>query len=198
MTTRRMPREQRRAQLLAIAAEHFSEHGFQGTSMDDVARAAGATKPVVYQHFASKEALYLAVLEQRAAVVHAAIDALGAHTGPPLERVESGLRTFYRLTATGTPLRLFLGEELVSLACAERVGELLDAMALRLARLLMTYRELDDVEARVLGRSLISAAQNCARLIGQDATPEREDEVIAIVARLLTEGLSGFRAVPVP
>lgn len=192
MTTRRLPKHERRAQLLAIATEQFSANGFQGTSMDEIARTAGATKPVVYQHFASKEALYIAVLEARAEVVHASIDALREHTGSPLERAETGLRAFHRLTTAGTPLRLFLGEEMVSPAAAERVAELLDAMAQRLAGVLLEYRRMEPSEAVILGRSLIAIAQNCARLIGPDGGPEREDEVVAIVARMITSGLTGF------
>ena len=56
--TLRMPRSQRRAQLLQLATAEFTAKGYQGTSMDDIALAAGVTKPVLYQHFASKEALF--------------------------------------------------------------------------------------------------------------------------------------------
>ena len=53
-STPRMPRAQRRAQLLDLATQVFTEKGFQATSMDDIAAAAGVTKPVLYQHFESK------------------------------------------------------------------------------------------------------------------------------------------------
>ena len=53
----------RREQLLEVALEVFARQGFHGTSMNDVADAAGVTKPVLYQHFDSKRELYLALLE---------------------------------------------------------------------------------------------------------------------------------------
>src|SRR5699024_5118246 len=65
--TARMPRAQRRAQLLELATRMFTEHGFQATSMDHIATAAGVTKPVLYQHFESKETLYIEVLDLIAA-----------------------------------------------------------------------------------------------------------------------------------
>jgi AcrR family transcriptional regulator len=56
--------EKRRASILSAAAGAFAERGFAGTSMDDVAVAAGITRLVVYRHFPSKDALYIAVLER--------------------------------------------------------------------------------------------------------------------------------------
>jgi len=58
----RMPRAARREQLLRAAAEAFLNSGYEKTSMDDVAKAAGVTRLIVYRIFESKEALYLAVI----------------------------------------------------------------------------------------------------------------------------------------
>jgi AcrR family transcriptional regulator len=59
----RLPRAQRREQLLHVAAGAFLRGGFDGTSMDDVARAAGVTRLIVYRIFESKDDLYRAVLD---------------------------------------------------------------------------------------------------------------------------------------
>ena len=48
--------------LLEAAADLFAERGYAGTRLDDVAAAAHVTKPIVYRHFESKKALYLALL----------------------------------------------------------------------------------------------------------------------------------------
>jgi AcrR family transcriptional regulator len=58
-----LDRPTRRAAILRAAAAAFAECGFAGTSMDDVAAAAGITRLIVYRHFESKEALYAAVLQ---------------------------------------------------------------------------------------------------------------------------------------
>src|SRR5690242_1596805 len=55
----RLPAAARRRQLLDVALGEFAERGYSGVSMDQVAEAAGVTKPVLYQHFTSKRALYL-------------------------------------------------------------------------------------------------------------------------------------------
>ena len=54
----------RREQLLDVALEVFARAGYHGTSMNDVAEAAGVTKPVLYQHFESKRELYQALLDE--------------------------------------------------------------------------------------------------------------------------------------
>jgi AcrR family transcriptional regulator len=59
--TRLAPR-QRRHLIVEAAGRLFAEHGYDGTRLDDVAAAAGVTKPILYRHFEDKTALYLALL----------------------------------------------------------------------------------------------------------------------------------------
>ena len=59
----RLPAARRRRQLLDVALELFAARGYHTTSMNDIAEAAGVTKPVLYQHFRSKRELYLELLE---------------------------------------------------------------------------------------------------------------------------------------
>jgi AcrR family transcriptional regulator len=53
---------ERRDALLAAAGPLFAAHGYAATRLDEVAAAAGVTKPIVYRHFSSKRELYLALL----------------------------------------------------------------------------------------------------------------------------------------
>jgi len=66
MTTARplLPRDARRAQILRAAAATFAIEGYAATSVEDVARAAGITKLIVYRHFESKADLYRSILEE--------------------------------------------------------------------------------------------------------------------------------------
>jgi AcrR family transcriptional regulator len=58
----RLPRHERRAQIIEAAAGAFLEAGFDGTSMDDVARRSGVSRLLVYRIFETKRHLYRAVL----------------------------------------------------------------------------------------------------------------------------------------
>lgn len=55
---------ERSASILAAAARVFAANGYARTSLDDIAAEAGITKLIIYRHFESKAALYLAVLDQ--------------------------------------------------------------------------------------------------------------------------------------
>jgi AcrR family transcriptional regulator len=59
---RRLPTEQRRATIVEAAGQLFGERGYDATRLDDIAAAAGVTKPILYRHFDSKKDLYLALL----------------------------------------------------------------------------------------------------------------------------------------
>lgn len=62
--TRLLPRAERRRSIVAGAARAFAAGGFDATSMEDIADAAGVTKLIVYRHFESKEELYRSILHE--------------------------------------------------------------------------------------------------------------------------------------
>src|SRR5689334_25393627 len=60
----RLPRHERRRQLLDAALEVFVSQGYHAAAMDEIADRAGVSKPVLYQHFPGKLELYLALLDE--------------------------------------------------------------------------------------------------------------------------------------
>jgi AcrR family transcriptional regulator len=82
----RIPASERRALILREAARLFARHGYAGTRLDDVAAAAHVTKPVVYRHFESKKALYMALLAKHRddlPTFFERVDGTAAAEGPP-------------------------------------------------------------------------------------------------------------------
>lgn len=61
-TKGRLSADKRRAVIEDAAARIFAERGYATTTLDEIAAAAGVTKPVLYRHFESKKALHLALL----------------------------------------------------------------------------------------------------------------------------------------
>ena len=59
-----MPAAERRAVIASVGTEVFAERGYDGASIDEIARRAGVSAPVVYDHFASKRDLYERLVEQ--------------------------------------------------------------------------------------------------------------------------------------
>jgi AcrR family transcriptional regulator len=60
----RMTGQERRAQLLDVGRSLFAEHGYEATSIEEIAKRAHITKPVVYEHFGGKEGLYAVVVDR--------------------------------------------------------------------------------------------------------------------------------------
>src|SRR5947207_415766 len=91
---RRRAREERMRHVLDVAGREFAERGFHEVSMDDVAAAAGVSKPVVYTHFESKDGLYEAVLAHAADEFTARVRAGVVPQETPEERMWAGILAF--------------------------------------------------------------------------------------------------------
>lgn len=97
-TRTRMSAAERREQLIAIARELFSEKGFEGTSVEEIAARAGVSKPVVYEHFGGKEGAYAVVVDRETRALHheirSALTTPGAGSRELLERGAMALLTY--------------------------------------------------------------------------------------------------------
>lgn len=86
---------ERRAQLLAVARRVFGRNGFHSVSMDAVAKEAGVTKPILYDHFPSKKELYVALLEADLTTLERRVrEALDAPVGNR-ERIRAGFQAYF-------------------------------------------------------------------------------------------------------
>ena len=193
--TVRLPAEQRRRQLLDVACEVFAERGFHATSMDDVAGAAGVTKPVLYQHFASKRALFLEVLDD---VGHRLLAELGgatssAHTGR--ERVEAGFAAYFRfVTEHEAAFRVLFGASARNDAeFAQTVEQVLDETAEAISMLIEI--EGTPEHRRVLAHAIIGIAEATSRdALTDDGTALEPARLARWVSELAWFGLRGVRA----
>jgi TetR/AcrR family transcriptional regulator, cholesterol catabolism regulator len=87
----RAPRQDnRRQQLLDVAARLFRERGYHVTSMRDIAHEVGMLSGSIYYHFSSKEELLLAVYEEGLRHIAEQVDAAVAQRNTPWERLEAG------------------------------------------------------------------------------------------------------------
>lgn len=62
----KMSGDERRIQILQVAIDLFSKHGFRGTTTRQIAQAAGVSEAMVFRHFATKDDLYGAILGNKA------------------------------------------------------------------------------------------------------------------------------------
>jgi AcrR family transcriptional regulator len=93
---KRLRAADRRAVILERAKALFASRGYSSTSLDDVAAAAGVTKPVVYDHFQSKRELCVTLMQNlRDELIASATEALSA-TSRPQERFHAAIANFFR------------------------------------------------------------------------------------------------------
>jgi AcrR family transcriptional regulator len=95
----RLPAPERRAVIVEAAGRLFAERGYDGGRLDDIAAAAGVTKPILYRHFPNKEGLYLALLERHRRDLGTFSEAIPA--GGTLEqRLRRALETWFAYAET--------------------------------------------------------------------------------------------------
>ena len=81
--------ERTRAELLAVATEVFSENGYSGARVDEIAERTRTTKRMIYYYFGGKEGLYLATLESAYREIRAAEQELSVSELEPLEAIRA-------------------------------------------------------------------------------------------------------------
>jgi AcrR family transcriptional regulator len=90
-----VPRQVREQQLLDVAEEQFAEHGYGGASIEVIARLAGVSRPIVYDHFGDKEGVYIACLRRARGELEEMILAAVASAGSPREMLERGTAAYF-------------------------------------------------------------------------------------------------------
>ena len=93
-TRRRLPAAERREVIVRAATQLFAERGYHAAAMDEIARRAGVTPPVLYDHFSSKEDLYQQLLAQHRLELLAIWREHLLGEGPFEARVEASLRAW--------------------------------------------------------------------------------------------------------
>ncbi len=162
--TTRLPAAERREQLLQVALETFAAKGFHETSMNEVAEAAGVTKPVLYQHFASKKALYNELVDDVGARLENIIFEAAAAADGPRQQVEAGFRAYFGwAVAQGSAFRvLFSDRNRADTELAQAVARVESAVADRVASLI-EIPGLSDDERHVLAFGVVGIAESTSR-----------------------------------
>jgi AcrR family transcriptional regulator len=90
---KRLSAAERRSQLVSVGRTVFAEHGYDATSVEEIAERAGVSKPIVYEHFGGKEGLYAVIVDREMEHVTASIsEAIGV--GTPRDRVAAATLAF--------------------------------------------------------------------------------------------------------
>jgi AcrR family transcriptional regulator len=97
---KRLSAEDRRAAILDAALEIFSRHGYNGTSIDEIATAAGISKALIYEHFPSKKDLHVSLLERHVQDIFLRLAETADTKDPGEVRLRNGVNAFLEWAET--------------------------------------------------------------------------------------------------
>ncbi len=191
----RMPAAERREQLLSVALDVFAGEGYHQTSMNQIAEAAGITKPVLYQHFASKRELYLALIEEAGGRLLHIITAPSITETSGRRRVELGFLAYFQWVYDDHDSfqLLFGGGSRRDAEFSEAAGKFQSRVADAIEPLITA--DIDTEHRRTLAHAIVGLAEGVSRRLirlGNDFDPE-------LIARQVSElAWAGLRAAQRP
>lgn len=189
----RMSAAERRSQILLAALREFALKGYHGTSMNDVAASAGVTKPVLYQHFDSKRALYLSLIDEVGGEMLETIGKATADAESGRAQTQAGIVAYFAWVASHREefILLFGSGARRDEEFAAAVRSVEDAVAEAIAPLIDAG--LDVTHQRRLAYALVGMSEGLSRhlvLSGEAFDPR---EVGAQLANLAWAGLRGVQ-----
>jgi AcrR family transcriptional regulator len=190
----RLPRTARRAQLLRAAQDVFVTQGYHSAAMDDIAEAAGVSKPVLYQHFPGKLDLYLALLDQSIEGLVDAVRAALESTEDNDLRVTATMEAYFDFVADpGRAFRLVFESDLTSEPSVRaRVEQVLQECAELVSAVIAKDAGLSEAQSHLLAVGLIGIAQVSARYWITTGEVIPRDEAVRLVSTLSWRGISRF------
>lgn len=172
----------------------FAEDGFHPTSMNEIAEAAGVTKPVLYQHFRSKRDLFHEVLDDVGALLLDEITKATTAAAGPREQVELGFRAYFRFVAEqGDAFQVLFGDG--ARRDPEFAGQV-DQVEGVIAEAIATLIDVEGLSAEgrlVFAHGIVGMAEATGRRWRAQGAEGDPDRLAQAMADLAWRGLRGVR-----
>jgi len=183
----------RRLQILEVAIEVFGRAGYYGASMNDIADAAGVTKPVLYQHFDSKSDLYRALIKEVGSRMLGAIAQASANAASGREQTTLGYQAYFRWVADRNHefMLLFGGSTRLDAEFSEQIRQITDQTAAAIAPLIAV--DIDPEHRNTIAHALIGLAEGASRRLVGLGTDFDPDVISAEVSALAWAGLRAIQ-----
>src|SRR3954447_11721647 len=187
-----MSRGEREAQLIAVAEATFAERGFKTVSMDEIAERAQISKPVLYDHFGSKDGLLAAVVVRIRHEMRQVIEAALAAVQEPDEALWVGLRAYFHFISDHVSAwSVLIAENALSGPVAEEVEGTRRQQADLIAALVAVQLPPEDAgKAVVFAEAVIGA---CELLVLVHRTSQPDSTHKGLATQLLDFFFIGFK-----
>jgi AcrR family transcriptional regulator len=183
-TRKRLTAEQRREGILRAALEVFAERGYHASSIDDIARSAGISKALIYEHFASKEELHVRLLEENARELLERLGQVIAGKELAAARLEAGVDAFFRFVEERRGAWRILFREVTDPGTARVLERIVDQVTEVVAALIAEdpgsrslpgeSERLREQSIRMLAQMLVGAVQSLANWWADNQRVPRE------------------------
>lgn len=162
--------------------------------MDTIAEAAGVSKPVLYQHFASKQDLYLALIDTSAASLDESLGTALDSTTDPHEKVRATFRAYFDFVVSHREEFVILfNSDVYEARAQQKIRDLRSRSASRIVKALMSFSNLEEDQAVLLCRALIGTAEVIVKQI--EARDDIEVEsAVSLLTQMCWGGLQSFAA----
>jgi AcrR family transcriptional regulator len=190
----RLRAAERRAQLLGVARRLFARDGYRGASMESIAEAAGVTKPVLYQHFSSKRALYEALLAGELARLTEELETAFSQAEGNEERLRRGFGAYVDFVDRHEDAFRLLFTEALALDAdfQQQVAEFRRWVAARVARIIAAEAGLAAPRARALAAAIVGMAEGAAGWWLDERRPLDAGDLADELAGLAWKGFARF------
>ena len=190
----RLPALERRAQLVEVGRAVFAEHGYEGTSVEEIAARAKVSKPIVYEHFGGKEGLYAVVVDREMDyVVRRIAEAIAE--GSPRERVERASLAFLAYVRDDPDGFAVLSQDSPITSAGGRMSSLLNDLAERVGHVFVRTLEdagYDAKAAPIYAHALVGMVT----FVGQWWTGVRKPPIEEVARHMSALAWMGLRHLP--
>lgn len=180
---------------MQVAEAVFAERGVQATSMEEIAERAGVTKPIVYDHFGSKDGLIAAVVLHAGGVLREAVVEAVAKAPATEQALADGLRAYFSfIEERRTSLHSLLTEGVApGTASAAALEQVRDQQADLIAGLLLQHTDgAGSEQARLYAQIVIGATERLATR-PSTAGPEPVEVLTRHVMDVIWTGFAALR-----
>ncbi|MDQ6915795.1 MAG: TetR/AcrR family transcriptional regulator [Actinomycetota bacterium] len=193
---RRLPRDQRRQAILGAARQLLLERGYGELTMERVARAAGVSKALVYDHFGHRREVYLAILaDERVRMVQRLAPALAG--GDRAARVRSSVRAFLELVAEYGDgyAELFRNPVAHDPELAVELARVREGVADLVASVIAGDLEVPVEQVKLPAYAVVGAMEAAADRLTRVPVSQRPpiDATTDVLSRLIWKGLSSLQ-----
>jgi AcrR family transcriptional regulator len=186
-----VPRPVREQQLLDIAEEQFAANGYGGASIEVIARLAGVSRPIIYDHFGDKEGVYISCLRRARGELEEMILTAVATARTPREMIERGTDAYFEFVERrGQRWSVLFGGVEIAGEAAEEIAQLRFATVSRIRDLIVAIApDADAATVESFAHAISGSSEQVAKWWRANPVHTRQ-QVVALQVAFAWSGLS--------